>query len=331
MAIQLELMKPTQIQVEEESYSPTYGKFTVQPLERGYGITLGNALRRVLLSSIPGTAITAVEIEGAPHEFTSLPDVREDVTEIILNLKGVRLKSHRKEPEEILLDVTGPKVAVAGDFRVPHDVEIINPDHIIAHVEERGHLRIRATIEKGRGFWTSEELKRSDVPIGTIFVDALFSPIRRVNFEVGHARVGQRTDYDKLTLEITTDGSITPKEALTYAARILQDQFQVFLFTGGELRPGAEKQPFTGGLDPRLLTPVEDLNLSNRTVAVLQANGVQYLGDLVQLDAKTLLTWKNFGEKSLEEVEGLLKELGMELGTNLPDWERIRPQKFAGV
>lgn len=329
--MELELMKPNRIQVEEETYSATYGKFTVQPLERGYGVTLGNALRRVLLSSIPGAAITAVEIEGAPHEFTTLPDIREDVSEIILNLKGVRLRVHHSEPQEIFLDVTGPKVATAGDFKVTHDMDILNPEHVIAHIGERGHLRMRALVAKGRGFMSSEEIKRTDVPIGTIFVDALFSPVRRVNFDVGHARVGQRTDYDKLVIEITTDGSITPKEALTYAARILQDQIQVFLFTGGELETRGEKAPITGGLDPRLLTPVEDLNLSNRTVALLHANEVRYLGDLVQLDSTTMLKWKNFGDKSLAEVENLLKELGLKLGMELPDWNRIRPQKLAEV
>lgn len=191
---------------------------------------------------------------------------------------------------------------------------------------------MRAIVSRGRGFLSSEEARRGDVPIGTIFVDALFSPIRRVNFDVGQARVGQRTDYDKLVLEITTDGSITPKEALAYAARILQDQLQVFFLTGGELGEQEEKAPgVTGGLDPRLLTPVEDLNLSNRTVALLQANGVEYLGDLVQLTPEGMLKWKNFGEKSLAEVQGLMGELGLTLGMALPDWSRIRPRKTAPV
>jgi len=317
-----ELIKPTEISVEEESYTSTFGKFSVQPLERGYGVTLGNALRRVLLSSIPGAALTRVEIAGVSHEFTSIPDVREDVVEIILNLKGVRFRMEGDGVQEVLLEKQGPGEVTAGDFQIPPALQIMNPSHYIATLGEKGKIRIRGWVEKGRGFRTAEENKTSEAPLGSIFMDSLFSPVRKVNFEVRNARVGKRTDYERLILEISTDGSVTPKEALVYAARILQDQLQIFFFTGTE-----DAKVATGfGMDPRLLSSLAELDLSNRVVVALESYGVLYLGDLVQLTREKLKEMKNIGEQGIREIENFLSGMGFSLGMTLKEWERIRPR-----
>lgn len=316
-----EMIKPQDVEVENATLTDTYGKMTIQPLERGYGYTLGNALRRTLLSSLTGTAITGIEVDGAGHEFSSIPDVREDLTELILNLKQVRLRLHGEGVEELKLEVKGPGVATAGDLEGGSNVEILNPQHVLAHIGDGGKLRLRAFAESGRGFRASEEGRDPDWPVGRISVDAIFSPVRKVNFEVTNARVGQRTDHDKLVFEITTDGSVSPVDALSVAANILQDQLSVF----SAVKPGvggsdSVGQTVGGAVNPVFLKALRDLDLQNRSINSLEAGGINYLGDLVQLTEAQLTAVKNFGKKSLEEVHELLETLGLTLGMNIEGW-----------
>lgn len=318
----LEMIKPQETVVEEETLTETFGKITVEPLERGYGYTLGNALRRVLLSSLTGAGITGIEVEGAVHEFSSLADVREDLTELILNLKQVRIKLHGDGPEELTLDVDGEGVATAGDFEGNQNVEVLNPKQILAHIGEGGNLKIRAIVRQGRGFLSAEENKDPEWPLGRIAMDSIFSPVRKVNFEVSNARVGQRTDYDKLVFEITTDGSVKPVEALSVAANILQEQLGVFAATAtSQEGAGAGAGETVGGsVNPVFMKPIRELDLQNRSINSLEAAGIGYLGDLVQMTETELTAVKNFGKKSLSEVKELLDEMGLTLGMKIEGW-----------
>lgn len=324
MVAGLEMIKPQEVVVDETTLTETFGKMTIQPLERGYGHTLGNALRRVLLSSLTGAAVTGVEIDGAVHEFSAIKDVKEDVTELILNIKQMRLRLHGEGPEEIKLEVKGPGVATAADFEGSHNVEILNPDHVLAHIGKGGLLKLRAVIQVGRGFQTSDENKDPDWPIGRIAIDSIFSPVRKVNFDVANARVGQRTDYDRLVLEIETDGSVTPVDALSIAANVLQDQLSVFISVN--TRPtasGAQSAAVgsvAGSLNPLFLRPIRELDLQNRSINSLESAGIHFLGDLVELTETELADVKNLGKKSLVEVKDLLDGFGLTLGTKIEGW-----------
>lgn len=312
-----ELIKPKGLDVDQESLSQDYGKFIAKPLERGFGLTLGNSLRRILLSSLQGAAITAVRFEGVQHEFTSIPDVTEDVTEIILNMKEVRLKLFG-EMATGTLDVTGPAVVKAKDIQIAGQAEVLNPDQIICTVGEGGKLKGEMRIAMGRGYRAAESNKDDTLPLGWVAVDSFFSPIRRVNYSVTQSRVGQRTDYDKLTLEVWTDGSVKPDDAVALSSKILKDQLSVFL--------NFEEQPETvieaptemkPQFNPNLYRSVEELELSVRSANCLQNANIKYIWELVQKTEAEMLKTKNFGRKSLNEIKDILSEMGLSLGMKL--------------
>ena len=315
-----DLIKPREIEIDPRSQSETYAKFECGPLERGFGITIGNALRRILLSSIMGTAVTKVEAEGALHEFTSLPEVKEDVTDILLNIKELRLKSHVDEPRKVTIDFEGPGTVTGEDIQGDGQVEVLNPEHAIATVSDGGDLQMELTVERGRGYVSAEENKSEDDPIGSVPIDSLFSPITKVNYKITNARVGQRTDYDKLTLEVWTDGSVAPEDAVAYAAKILKEQVSIFINFDEDIEPEYEEEEEEPEFDEELLKPIDELELSVRSYNCLQGAGITHVGDLIQRTEAELLKTKNFGRKSLKEIKDILEEMDLELGTNLDNW-----------
>ncbi len=324
------LIRPQKVVKDEKTYSPTYGKFTYEPLERGYGITIGNALRRILLSSIEGAAITAVKIEGVAHEFSALPGVLEDVTDIILNLKQVRFKVEGEGPKTVRIEKEGAGEVTAGDIVGDGTIEVINPEQHIATLTDEGRLYMEMTVHKGRGYVPAERNKEEGQPIGTIPIDAIFSPIRKVNFTVRNARVGQITDYDKLILEVWTDGSITPERAISQAARILIDQLEFFLMPEDAVRQmemevqKKEKEEKEEIPKELLHKSIDELELSVRALNCLKNADINLIGELVQKTENELLKTKNFGRKSLMEIKNVLAQLGLSLGMkleNFPDPE----------
>jgi len=316
-----DLIKPRGLQVEPESLTNTYGKFVAEPLERGFGITLGNSLRRVLLSSLQGAGITSVKIEGVDHEFTTVPEVSEDVTDIILNLKEVRLRMHTLDTKPLRIEVEGPKEVKAGDIITDPQVEVLNPGHHIATVAEGGKLRIEMTCRRGRGYVPAERNKVAGQPIGTIPVDSLFSPVKKVNYQVTNARVGQVTDYDKLTLEVWTDGSVEPADAVAYAAKIVKEQLSIFINFDESEEPVAVEMPKSEEkLNENLFRSVDELELSVRSANCLQNANIKTIGELVQKTEAEMLKTKNFGRKSLKEIKEILAEMGLSLGMKLDNW-----------
>ncbi len=321
-----DLIKPRGLQVEQGSLTNTYGKFVAEPLERGFGITLGNSLRRVLLSSLQGGAITTVKIEGVDHEFTTIPEVSEDVTDIILNLKEVLLRMHTSEQKTIRIEAEGPKEIKAGDIITDPDVEVLNPGHHIATISEGGKLKVEMTCRRGRGYVPAERNKVAGQPIGTIPIDALFSPVRKVNYQVTNARVGQVTDYDKLALEVWTDGSVEPADAVAYAAKIVKEQLSIFINFDETEEPAAVELPKTEEkLNENLFRSVDELELSVRSANCLQNANIKTIGELVQKTEAEMLKTKNFGRKSLKEIKEILAEMGLSLGMKLENW----PPKIA--
>ncbi len=312
-----ELIRPRHVPVDQESLSDTYGKFVVEPLERGFGITLGNSLRRVLLSSLQGAAITAVKIEGALHEFTSVPDVVEDVTEMVLNFKEVVVRSHTARTQTVRIEKDGPGVVTAGDIQVSDQIEILNPEHKICTLAKDGRFAAELTINVGHGYVPADRNKTAGIPIGTIAIDSLFSPIRKVNYTVTNARVGQITDYDKLTLEVWTNGAVKPADAVAYAAKILKEQLTIFInFEEPDevLQPAAEEpEP----LNPSLFKSVDELELSVRSYNCLKNANIKSIGDLVVKTESEMLKTKNFGRKSLNEIKDILAEMGLSLGMDV--------------
>lgn len=310
------LERPRRIEVDESVKSSTFGRFIVKPLEKGFGHTIGNALRRILLSSIVGSAITSVEIEGVDHEFSTVRGVVEDIPEIILNLKGVRLKIKGTGSREIKLDATGPCTVTARDITVPEDIVILNPDHVIAHIDLReAKLSMKMTVKNGRGFVPTEEDETVEKRIGLIPLDALYSPVRKVSYSVESTRVGQRTDYDKLIIEITTDGSVDPEDALGYSARILADYMRIFVSI--EEVQEVEETPESkedSRLKKLLNTSVDELELSVRSSNCLKAANLKTLGELVIRSDQEMLKYRNFGKKSLQEIKEKLQEYGLALG-----------------
>jgi DNA-directed RNA polymerase subunit alpha len=313
-----DLIKPKAVAFDEKEVTPTYGRFFAEPLERGYGTTLGNTLRRILLSSLPGFAITALRIKGVLHEFSTIPGVKEDVTDVVLNLKEVRLKLHEGDELTASLKAKGEAVVTAGDISGGPALEILTPDQVIATLDRHAELDMELVIKRGRGYVPAERASDEE-PIGTIRLDAIFSPVRKVNFAVTNARVGQRTDYDRLALEIWTDGSISPKEALTYAARVARDQIAIFAgVEEAEERPAAEAQQWPA-LNETFFHPVQELPISVRAFNGLQNADIKYIGELVQRNEQDMLKIKNFGRKSLTEIKDVLAEYGLTLGTRLPN------------
>jgi DNA-directed RNA polymerase subunit alpha len=318
-----DLIRPKRLEVEKETLTPFYGKFTAEPFERGFGITIGNSLRRILLSSLQGAAITSVKIDGVLHEFSAIPGTKEDVTEIILNLKEVRLKLHTEGPKTIRVKAEGPKVLKAGDILTGDAVEILNPDHYIATLSRDGKLSMEIVVKVGRGYVPAERNKEENQPIGTIPMDAIFSPIKKVNYTVTNARVGQITDYDKLTMEVWTDGSINPEEAVAHTAKILKDQLSIFITFEEEEEAEMsypEDEEEKEALNENLLRSVDELELSVRSANCLKHANIKLIGDLVQKTEAEILATKNFGRKSLNEIKDILSEMGLSLGMRLDNW-----------
>jgi DNA-directed RNA polymerase subunit alpha len=310
------------LEVEKETLTPTYGRFTAEPFERGFGITIGNSLRRILLSSLQGGAITSMKIDGVLHEFSTIPGTKEDVTEIILNLKEVRLKLHTEGPKTIRVKAEGPKVLKAGDILTGDAVEILNPDHYIATLSRDGKLSMEMVVKMGRGYVSAERNKEEGQPIGTIPMDAIFSPIKKVNYTVTNARVGQITDYDKLILEVWTDGSLNPEEAVAHAAKILKDQLSIFITFEEEEEEVSypEDEEEKEAFNENLLRSVDELELSVRSANCLKHANIKLIGDLVQRTEAEILATKNFGRKSLNEIKEILTEMGLSLGMKLDHW-----------
>jgi DNA-directed RNA polymerase subunit alpha len=315
-----ELIRPRGIVVDEANEG--YGKFVAEPFERGFGITVGNSLRRILLSSLQGAAVTAVRIEGVLHEFSSVPDVLEDVTEIILNLKQVRFKVHTLEPRILRIEATEAGPVTAKDIITDAQCDVLNGDQHIATVSEGGKLVMELSVRLGFGYVPAERSKTENMPVGTIPVDAMFSPVRRVNYNVTNARVGQRTDYDRLVLELWTDGSIPPADAVGYAAKIIKEQVQIFINFDEEAEPEYVESTQENELlkNENLYRSVDELELSVRSANCLQNANIKLIGELVQRSEAEMLKTKNFGRKSLREIKEILTTMGLQLGMSLEGW-----------
>lgn len=330
------LIRPKGLKFEDGDVSPTYGKFVASPLERGFGITLGNALRRVLLSSLQGAAITGVRFENVLHEFSTLPGIKEDVAEILLNLKELKIKLHETREATVKIDFSGEKTVKARDLNVPSNVEILNPDQHIVTLSKEGKLKAELTIKMGKGYVTAEQNKEEGAPIGVIPMDSIFSPILRVNYNVTNARVGQRTDYDRLSLEVWTDGSVTPEAGVALAAKVLKEQLQIFINFDEEKYPDEIEEEIVAeekmGVNNNLYRRVDELELSVRSANCLANANIQYLGELVQKTENEMLKTKNFGRKSLNEIKEILTEMGLGLGMQVEgfsvvDAEKMRPKE----
>lgn len=320
------MIRPTGIEITESTAS--YAKFVCQPLERGFGTTIGNALRRILLSSLYGAAIVSVKIDNVMHEFTAIQGVLEDVSEVVLNLKEVRLKMPDPGPRELYVEASGKREITAGDITSDGDFEILNPELHIATLSGDAKLNMTMTAKVGKGYVPADMNKGEHDPIGTIPIDAVFSPIKRVNYVVGNARVGQRTDYDKLTLEVWTDASIVPEDAVAYAAKILKEQMNIFINFDEEAEPSPEPEGAEveeKPLNENLYRSVEELELSVRSANCLKNANIRYIGELVQKTEAEMLKTKNFGRKSLNEIKEVLAEMGLTLGMKLEGF--VQPEE----
>ena len=330
-----DLIRPKQLQVEKETLSNTYGKFYAEPFERGFGTTLGNSLRRILLSTLQGAAITSVRIKGVLHEFSAIQGVTEDVTDIILNLKGVRLKLHSADQAIIRIVHKGEGIITAGDILVGHSVEVMNPEHHILTCGKDANLEIEMTVRMGKGYVSADRNRDEKAPVGTIPIDAIYSPIKKVNFTVSNARVGQMTDYDKLTIEVWTDGSANPEDAVAYAAKIMKEQLSIFINFDEESEPNQveESQEEKDKINENLYRTVEELELSVRSANCLKNAGIKLIGELVSKSEAEMLKTQNFGRKSLNEIKDILSDMGLTFGMKLDDFpdpeimRRLRGEK----
>lgn len=325
-----ELIKPKRLEVETKGRPDTYGKFECEPLERGFGITLGNALRRVLLSSLQGAAIISVKVDGVLHEFSTIPGVLEDVTDVILNLKEVRFKMNSEGPRQVLIEKDGEGEVTAGDIRGDAHVDVLNPDQHICTLARDASLRMELSVRQGKGYVPADRNADENQPIGTIPIDAIFSPVRKVSYVVTQARVGQITDYDKLTMEIWTDGSVKPDDALAYAAKILKDQLSIFINFEEEVETTEEEVRLEPDYNENLFRSVDELELSVRSANCLKNADIRYIGELVQKSEAEMLKTKNFGRKSLNEIKEILAEMGLSLGMkieNFPSRDQIEERR----
>ncbi|MCB1197581.1 MAG: DNA-directed RNA polymerase subunit alpha [Deltaproteobacteria bacterium] len=316
-----DLIYPQAIEVDHKTLTDTYGKFEVSPLERGFGTTIGSSLRRILLSSLQGAAITNVKIEGVKHEFSTVKGISEDVSDILLNLKEVIFLSESNKPEKVEIHVNKPGVVTAADIQTNDKVTVLNPEQHICTLNEKGSFDAVMTVAMGKGYKVAEENKEEGYPVNTIFMDSIFTPIEKVNFTVNQARVGQRTDYDKLTLEVWTNGSVKPQDSVAYAAKIMKEQLQIFInFDEEKAQPKSVEQD-TDTSKPRvnqnLLRKVDELELSVRSTNCLENADIKYIGELVQRSEGEMLRTKNFGRKSLNEIKEILTEMGFALGMKL--------------
>jgi DNA-directed RNA polymerase subunit alpha len=315
-----ELIKPTKLDVQPGTDATRTAVIVAEPLERGFGLTLGNALRRVLLSSLQGAAVTSVQIDGVLHEFSAIPGVREDVTDIVLNLKTLDIKMSAEGPKRVTLKVTGPKEVKAKDIETGPDVEIMNSDLVLCHLDKGAKLNMELTVENGKGYVAASLNRPEESPIGLIPVDAVFSPVRKVTYKVDNSRVGQVTDHDKLSLEVTTSGVVTPDDAVALAARILQDQLSLFINFDEPRAQQTEEREEDLPFNKNLLRKVDELELSVRSANCLKNDNIIYIGDLVQKSETDMLRTPNFGRKSLNEIKEVLSQMGLHLGMEIPNW-----------
>jgi DNA-directed RNA polymerase subunit alpha len=315
-----ELIKPQKLKVETAADNTSRATITAEPLERGFGLTLGNALRRVLLSSLQGAAVTAIQIDGVLHEFSSIPGVREDVTDVVLNVKQIALRMHVEGPKRLTLHAEGPGEVTAGQITEVADIEVLNPGLVICTLDEGVSLRMELTVNSGKGYVAADRNRPEDAPIGLMPVDSLFSPVKKVSYKVENTREGQILDYDKLSVQVQTNGSITAESAVAYAARILQDQLQVFVnFEEPKERVADDSKPDLA-FNPVLLKKVDELELSVRSANCLKNDNIVYIGDLIQKTEGEMLRTPNFGRKSLNEIKAVLAEMGLHLGMEVVGW-----------
>jgi len=314
------LIKPEKLDVEPGSDATRTATVIAEPLERGFGMTLGNAIRRVLLSSLQGAAVTAVQIDGVLHEFSTVPGVREDVTDIVLNIKQLALRMHGDGPKRMALTATGPGEVRAGQIQTGHDIEVMNPDLVICTLDEGVRLGMELTVNVGKGYQPAFVNRPEDAPIGLIPVDAIYSPVRRVSYKVEPTRVGQTTDYDKLLLTVETNGAVSPEDAVALAARILQDQLQLFINFDEPQQVRPEEPLDDLPFNRNLLRKVDELELSVRSANCLKNDNIVYIGDLVQKSEQEMLRTPNFGRKSLNEIKEVLASMGLSLGMTVPGW-----------
>lgn len=315
-----ELIKPTKLNITPGFDERRIATMVAEPLERGFGLTLGNALRRVLLSSLQGTAVTAVQIDGVLHEFSSIAGVREDVTDIVLNIKEIAIRMESEGPQRMVVRKEGPGVVTAGDINVVGDIEILNPDLVICTLDEGAEIRMEFTVNSGKGYVAADRNRPEDAPIGLIPVDSLYSPVKKVSYKVENTREGQVLDYDKLTLTIETDGSLTPDDAVAYAARILQDQLSIFVNFEEPEKEAVQEQVPELAFNPALLKKVDELELSVRSANCLKNDNIVYIGDLIQKTEAEMLRTPNFGRKSLNEIKEVLAQMGLHLGMEVANW-----------
>jgi DNA-directed RNA polymerase subunit alpha len=316
-----DIIKPRRVEIESKTLDERYGKFVAEPLERGFGITLGNAIRRILLSSLQGSAITQISIEGVQHEFSTIAGVKEDVTEIVLNFKEVVLRMDEKNESTLRIDAQGPCVVTAGMIQGDPNVVVVNPSAHIATLAEGAKLSVNITVKKGRGYIPADKNRAEESPIGTIYLDAIYSPVRKVNHVITQARVGQRTDYDKLTMEIWTNGSVDPRTAVAEASHILRDQLSLFVgdYVVEEVKGEVQESP-RESFNPNLFRRIDELELSVRSANCLENADIKFIGELVQRTEAEMLRTKNFGRKSLNEIKEILTTMGLGLGMRLEDF-----------
>ena len=316
-----DLIKPNKLDIEPGSNPARQATIVAEPLERGFGLTLGNAMRRVLLSSLQGAAVTSIQIEGVLHEFSSIPGVREDITDVVLNVKSMSLRMHSEGPKRMTLTATGPGEVTASQIETGPDIEIMDPDHVLLTLDQGARVVMEMTVESGKGYVPAAQNRAADAPIGLIPVDALFSPVKKVTYQVGNARVGERTDLDKLTLEIETNGAVNAEDTIALAARILQDQLQLFVnFEEPQAVQQIEVVQEDLEFNRNLLRKVDELELSVRSANCLKNDNIIYIGDLVQKTEAEMLRTPNFGRKSLNEIKEVLAQMGLHLGMEITSW-----------
>ena len=315
-----ELIKPAKLEVVAGDDPTRNATIVAEPLERGFGLTLGNSLRRILLSSLQGAAVTAIHIDGALHEFSSLPGVGEDVTDIVLNIKGIGLRLSAEGPKRMMLRAEKPGAVTAGMIETGPDIEVMNPDHVICTLDKGAKLSMELTVELGKGYVAATQNRPEESPIGLIPIDAMFSPVRKVAYKVTNTRVGQVTDHDKLTLDVTTNGAVSPEDAVALAARILQDQMQLFINFEEPKQHESVEESDEPEFNRNLLRKVDELELSVRSANCLKNDNIVYIGDLIQKTEAEMLRTPNFGRKSLNEIKEVLAQMGLHLGMDVPDW-----------
>ncbi len=315
-----DLIRPEKPQIELGADSQRKARMIAEPLERGFGVTLGNSIRRVLLSSLQGAAVTSVQIDGVVHEFSSMEGVREDVVDIILNIKQLALRMHSDGPKRMTLRATGPGVVTAAQIDAPTDIEVLNKNHVICTLDEGAQVRMEFTVNIGKGYVAAELNRPEDAPIGLIAVDALYSPVKRVAYRVEPTRQGQSLDYDRLVLEVETNGAVSPVDSVAYAARILQDQLQLFITFDEPKKKVTEESKPELPFNPSLLKKVDELELSVRSANCLKNDNIVYIGDLIQKTEGEMLRTPNFGRKSLNEIKEVLTGMGLHLGMDVPNW-----------